>query len=190
MEFLRSLFSPGYSYRRILTGFVLAATMAGISVPIAAAIIAINTIRSVQDQFTSLGILLNKYTLLFQSFNPNIILIQSSIVLTFLVITYPRAVPMPEPTIPTQAPKPTKITATELLVAPQLLIIAMSFCLSLTIMENMQKTSRTTPKLTTPKISSNIPICFSYAAITRLCNCLAVLILVDVIKNGSASSCS
>jgi len=100
MEFLKYLLGPGYSYRRILTGFVLAAMIAGISVPIAAAIIAINTIRMAQGQFTSLGILLNKYTLLFQSFNPNIILIQSSIVLIFLVMMYPRTAPMPEPTTP------------------------------------------------------------------------------------------
>jgi hypothetical protein len=48
-----------YSYRRISTGFVLAATMAGIKAPTAAATIAVSTIRTAQAQSTSLGILLN-----------------------------------------------------------------------------------------------------------------------------------
>ncbi len=122
-----------YSYRRISTGFVLAATIAGINAPKTAAAIAIDTMAKAQSQLTSLGISLNIYTLLFQSFKPQIFLIHYSITFIFFVIRYPNKAPKNEPAIPTQNPNATKIQHTEPLVAPQLFIIAMSLCFSLTI---------------------------------------------------------
>src|SRR4030042_1742485 len=117
-----------YSYLKTLTGLVLTAIIVGISAPTVAAITADNAISKAVFQSTSFGILLNIYTLLFQSFKPKIILIHSSIVFIFLVIMSPNSIPIPEPTRPTQIPKPIKIDATEPFVAPQLFIIAMSFC--------------------------------------------------------------
>ena len=90
-----------YSYRKISTGFVLAAIIAGITVPMIAAIIANNTIGKTAHQSTLLGILLNIYTLLFQSFKPKIILIHPSIVLIFFVMMYAKITPSPEPIVPT-----------------------------------------------------------------------------------------
>ena len=122
-----------HSYRRICIGFVFAATIAGINVPTTAAKIAIKTITKAQDQLTLLGISLNIYTLLFHSFNPKIFLIHSSITFTFFVTMYPSKAPIIEPIIPTQNPNATKIQQTEPLAAPQLFTIAMSLCLSRTI---------------------------------------------------------
>src|SRR4030042_5138674 len=102
-----------YSYLKTLTGLVLTAIIAGISAPTAAAITADNAINKAEFQSTSFGILLNIYTLLFQSFKPKIILTHSSIVFIFLVTMSPSIIPIPEPITPTQMPKPTKISATD-----------------------------------------------------------------------------
>ena len=69
----------------MLTGLVLAEIIAGINAPKLAAITADNTMDKAEPQSISLGILLNIYTLLFQSFNPKIILTHSSIVFIFFV---------------------------------------------------------------------------------------------------------
>src|SRR4030042_1976173 len=95
-----------YSYLKTLTGLVLIAIIAGISDPTVAAITADNAISKAVFQSTSFGILLNIYTLLFQSFKPKIILIHSSIVFIFLVTMSPNSIPIPEPTRPTKLPKP------------------------------------------------------------------------------------